>query len=65
MEMMEIYNDALNDYKKVCNSCTIYIALFIIFFIISIDILDRHITSSTYFYLHWYLKKGNIETAIY
>ena len=28
----------LNDYKKVCNSCTIYIVLFAVFFITSICI---------------------------
>ena len=33
-----IYNDTLNNYKKVCNSCTIYVVLFIIFLIISISI---------------------------
>ena len=29
-----IYNEAFNDYGKVCNSCTIYIALFVIAFLI-------------------------------
>ena len=33
-----IYNDTLNNYKKVCNSCTMYVVLFIIFLIISISI---------------------------
>ena len=37
---------------KACNFCTIYIALFVIFFIITICI------SSAYF--HWHLKKDNI-----
>ena len=45
-----ISNVASNDHKKV---------LFAIHFIISIGII------STYFYFHWYLKKGNIETPIY
>ena len=57
----------LNDYKKVCNSCTIYIVLFAIFFIIRICI------SSVFVYFHWYLKKyiisikfdPNIQTTIY
>ena len=40
-----------NDYRNVCNSCTIYIALFVIAFLIIIGI------SSAYFYFHWYLKK--------
>ena len=46
----------LNVYKKVCNSCTIYIVLFAAFFITSICI------SSVYIYFHWYLKKDNIST---
>ena len=41
----------LNVYKKVCSSCTIYIALFAVFFITSICI------SSAFIYFHWYLKK--------
>ena len=41
-----VYNAALNDYKKVCNVCAIYIVLFII---TSIGI------SSVLFYFHWYL----------
>ena len=45
-----IYNRTLNDYGKVCNSCTIYIVLFAIALII-IGI------SSAYFYFYWYLKK--------
>ena len=43
----------LNDYKKVCGSCIIYIVLFAIFFIRSICI------SSVFIYFYWYLKKGN------
>ena len=31
-----IYNVTLNDYEKVCNSCTIYIVLLVIFFIMTI-----------------------------
>ena len=41
----------LNDYKKVCNSCTICIVLFAVFFITSICI------SSFFIYFQWYLKK--------
>ena len=46
-----IYNTTLNDYEKVCKSCTIYIVLLIIFFITSINI------SSVFIYFHWYLKR--------
>ena len=56
----------LNDCKKVCNFCTIYIVLFVIFHIISISI------NSVFIYFHWYLKKSStntgfnsIETTIY
>ena len=56
-----------NDYRKVCNSCTTYIVLFVIGFLIIIGI------SSTFIYFHWYLKSDtNItntncgtETVIY
>ena len=41
----------LNDYKKVCKSCTIYIVLFAVFFIKSICI------SSVFIYFQWHLKK--------
>ena len=46
-----IYNETLNDCKKVCNSCTIYIVLFVIAFLRIIGI------SSAYFYNYWYLRK--------
>ena len=46
-----IYKTTLNDYGRVCNSCTIYIVLFAIFFIISISI------SIAFIYFHWHLKK--------
>ena len=36
-----IYNATLNDYGKVCNSCTVYIVLLVIFFIISISIKQK------------------------
>ena len=48
-----------NDYGNLCNSCTIYITLFVIFIIISISI------RSAFVYFHWYLKNGNVETTIY
>ena len=44
----------LNDYEKVCNSCTIYIVLFAVFLITSICI------SSVFIYFQWYLKKDNV-----
>ena len=40
---------------KACNSCTIYIILFVIFFITSICI------SSVFIYFHWHLKKDNVR----
>ena len=51
-----IYNSTLNDYEKICSSCersscTIYIVIFVIFFIISVSI------SSVFIYFHWHLKK--------
>ena len=56
-----LYNETLdviplNIYKKVCNSCMVYIALFVIFLITSICIC------SVFIYFHWYLKKDNINT---
>ena len=58
----------LNDYGSACNSCTIYIVLFLIAFLIFIGI------STAFIYLRWYLKKSNTcvvninpstETVIY
>ena len=43
-----IYNGTLNNYRNVCNSCTIYILLFVTAFLIIISI------SSAYIYFHWY-----------
>ena len=62
------YNGSLNNYRKICNSCTIYIVLLVIAFSIIIGI------SSAFVYFHWYLKKdnaiiidinSNTETVIY
>ena len=50
-----VYNETLNDYGRVSNSCTIYIVLFVIAFLIIIGI------SSTYFYFYWNLKKHNTD----
>ena len=54
-----IYNETLNDYKNVYNSCAMYIVLFFIVFLISIGF------SSAYFYFYWHLNRSNIETLIY
>ena len=45
----------LDDHKKMCRSCAIYIVLFAVFFITSICI------SSVFIYYHWYLKKDNVS----
>ena len=55
------YNETLNAiplnvYKKLCNSCVVYIVLFVVFLITSICIC------SVFIYFHWYLKKDNIST---
>ena len=59
-----IYNGTLdtvplNDYKKICNSCRVYMVLLTIFFMISISI------SSLFIYFHWYLKRRYTETTMY
>ena len=53
-----IHNGTLNDYKKVCSSCTVYIVLFAITFLIIIGI------SCDLIYFHWYLKSGTCVTNI-
>ena len=53
-----IYNKTLNHYKKVCNSCTIYILLFVIAFLIITGI------QSAFIYFHWYLKSDTNVTNI-
>ena len=47
----EMINVALNDYRSVCWSCTLYIVLFVIFLIISIRF------NSVFIHFYWYLKK--------
>ena len=54
-----IYNGTLNDYRKKCNSCSVYIVLLVISFIISVSI------SSVLIYFHWHLKRRYSETTIY
>ena len=46
-----IYNSTLNDYEEICSSCTVYIVLFVIAFLMIIGI------SSAYFYFYFVLKK--------
>ena len=53
-----IYNSTLNDSENICSSCTAYIVLFVIFFIISTSI------SSVFIYFHWHLRRKCIETTI-
>ena len=53
-----IYDGTVNDYKKVCNSCALYIVLFVTFLIISISI------SSVFIHFYWYLKKILIQQFI-
>ena len=53
-----IYISTLNK-KNICSSCTVYIVLLVIFFIISISV------SRVFIYFHWYLKGRYAETTIY
>ena len=64
----KLHSNDINDYEKKCSSCSVYIVLSVIFFIISVSI------SSVFIHFHWYLKKTNIgitninpstETVIY
>ena len=56
-----------NDYENICNSCTVYIVLLAIFFIISIS------SNSVFIYFYWYLQSSigavyinpGTETVIY
>ena len=64
LDVILLHAIPLNVYKKVCNSCTIYIILLAVFFITSICI------SSVFIYFYWNLKKDNvcvpsIQTTIY
>ena len=49
---------SLNDYKKVCGSCTLNIVLFAVFLVTSTVI------STVFIYFNWYSKK-NITNAYY
>ena len=48
----------LDAYKKVCNSCMVFIVLFVVFLITSIC------TCSVFIYFHWYFKKCNIALIL-
>ena len=54
-----IHNVNLNDYRKVCKSCTIYVVLLVIASLMIIGI------SSAFFLFPLVFKKGNTETLIY
>ena len=55
--MSELYSElplsTHSYYDRLCNTCTIYVALFLIDFLIIQDI------SGTYLYFQWYLKRDN------
>ena len=48
----------MNDHKKVCNSCAIYIVLFVIALLIIIGI------TSVFIYFYWYFKRDTSITNI-
>ena len=55
-----IYNETfdeipLNDYKKVCGSCALYVVLFVMFLVINTVI------SAVFVYFYWYSKKDNVR----
>ena len=49
----KLHSNEINDYEKICSSCSVYIVLLLIFFILSINI------SSVFIYFHGCLKKRN------
>ena len=49
----ELHSIEINDYEKLSNSCSVYLVLLMVFFILSMSI------SSIFIYYHWYLKKSN------
>ena len=55
-----IHNVTLNDFAKVCKSCTIYIILLVITFIISISISSVFF----YFYYYWFKEKNYFSEYI-
>ena len=53
----KLYSNEINDYEKICSSCSVYTVLLVIFFILSIGI------SNVFIYFHWYLKKSNTDVT--
>ena len=51
------HSNEMNDYEKICSSCSVYIVLLVIFFRLSISI------SSVLIHFHLYLKKGNTRVT--
>ena len=47
----KLHSNKINGYEKICSSCSVYIVLLVIFFILSIS------SSSAFIYFHWHLKK--------
>ena len=45
----KLHSNEINDYDKICSSCSVYIAFLVIFVILSISIF------SVFIYFHWYL----------
>ena len=52
IDQKELHSDKINEYEKICNPCSVYMVLLVIFFMLSIFI-----------YFHWQLKKGNTGVA--
>ena len=55
LDVISLNTIPLSVYKKVYDSCTIYIVLFAVFFITSTCI------TSVFVYFHWHLKKDNVS----
>ena len=53
-----IYNDTLNNYRKVCNSYKVCIVFFVMDFLIIVSI------NSPFIYFHCYLKSDTTMTLI-
>ena len=47
----ELHSNEMNDYEKICSSCSVCIVLLAIFFMLSISF------SNIFIYFHWYSKK--------
>ena len=64
----KLHLNKINDYEKICSSCSVHVVLLVIFFLLRIRV------SSVFIYFPWYLKKSNTgvtninpstETVIY